>query len=126
MYSMVLNITTKQNKKLFGTENENANTELQSQIKCLFDINQYPTFIRATYVHVVLCYYMYHQNKCCFIAQDTTKDIITCSLPSNIHVYVINKVLSSCNGFSVVTLVLYYSIQIHRYFRHSAIYINNF
>ena len=42
---MVLNITTKQNKKLFGTENENANTELQSQIKCLFDINQYPTFI---------------------------------------------------------------------------------
>lgn len=30
MYSMVLNIITKQNKKLFGTENENANTELQS------------------------------------------------------------------------------------------------
>ena len=45
---MVLNIMTKQNKKLFGTENENANTELQSQIKCLFDIYQYPTFIRAT------------------------------------------------------------------------------
>ena len=34
MYSMVFNIMSKQNKKLFGTENENANTELQSQIKC--------------------------------------------------------------------------------------------
>ena len=50
------------------------------------------------------------------------------SLPSNIHVYVIySKVLhvSSCNGFPVVTLVLYYSIQIHRYFRHGATYIDN-
>ena len=51
---MVLNITTKQNKKLFGTENENANTELQSQIKCWFDIYQYSTFIRATCSTVLL------------------------------------------------------------------------
>ena len=40
MYSMVFNIMSKQNKKLFGTENENANTELHSHKK-----NAYLTLI---------------------------------------------------------------------------------